>query len=319
MKLRYALKRILWLIPTFFGVTILAYFISALAPGTPLDFLIDPNSTITASEYEALRHQYGMDQPVIIQYLSWLSQLLQGNWGISFRTSEPVLGMILSRLGPTLLITVTSVVIAVLISIPLGILAAVKPYSWIDYIATGLSFLTAAIPHFFTGLVFIYIFAVQFRVFPTGGMYTSAGDHGFLTLIQHMVLPTFVLVFQEIGGLIQQMRGSMLEVMEEDYIRTARAKGLLEYQVIIHHAIGNALIPLVTTIGMMIPFIIGGAVVTEQIFGWPGLGTLMIQSINARDYPCIMGITVFVTFVVLIGNLVTDIIYGFLDPRISYK
>ena len=150
-------------------------------------------------------------------------------------------------------------------------------------------------------------------------MYTSAGDHGFLTLIQHMVLPTFVLVFQEIGGLIQQMRGSMLEVMEEDYIRTARAKGLLEYQVIIHHAIGNALIPLVTTIGMMIPFIIGGAVVTEQIFGWPGLGTLMIQSINARDYPCIMGITVFVTFVVLIGNLVTDIIYGFLDPRISYK
>lgn len=319
MKLQYTLKRILWLIPTLLGVTILAYFISALAPGTPLDFLIDPNTTMTAEEYEALRHQYGMDQPIFIQYLSWLSQLLQGNWGISFRTSEPVLHMILSRLGPTLLITVSSVIIAVIISIPLGIISAVKEYTWIDYFSTGLSFLATAIPHFFTGLILIYIFAIEFRILPTGGMYTAATAHTIPDLAKHMILPTLVLVFQELGGLIQQMRGSMIEVLEEDYIRTARAKGLLEYQVIIHHAIRNTLIPMITTIGMMIPFIIGGAVVTEQIFGWPGLGTLMIQSIHARDYPCIMGITVFVTFVVLIGNLITDILYGLFDPKINYK
>lgn len=319
MKLNYAIKRLLLLIPTLFGVTVLAYFISAMAPGDPLDFFIDPSSTMTAAEYEALRHQYGMDQPVFVRYVNWLWQILQGNWGISFRTSEPVLQMILSRLGPTLLLTGTSVVLAILIAIPLGVLSAVKKYSLIDYFSSGLSFFTAAIPHFFTALLLIFVFAVELRLLPTGGMYTAAGDKGVLDLVRHMILPAFVLVFQQLGGLIQQMRGSMLEVMEADYIRTARAKGLLEYQVIIRHAIGNALIPMVTTVGMSLPFIIGGAVVTEQIFGWPGLGTLMIQSINARDYPCIMGITVFVTLVVLVGNLITDIIYGLLDPRISYK
>lgn len=319
MKFKYIGKRILFLFPTFFGITILAYFISALAPGNPLDLIIGTSSNMSPEEYEQLKHQYGLDQPVIIQYFNWLKMTLQGNLGMSYRTAEPVLGMIINRIGPTLLITLTSVFVSLLIAVPLGIFAAIRPYSLWDYLSSALSFLAAAIPNFFVGLILIYIFSVTFRVLPGSGMYTTASDKNFWGLVQHMLLPVSVLSFQQLGILIRQMRSSMLEVLEEDYIRTARAKGLLTYQVIIRHAFRNALIPIVTTVGMSLPFIIGGAVVTEQIFGWPGIGTLMIQSINARDYPCIMGITVFVAFVVLIGNLITDLIYGMLDPRISYK
>lgn len=150
-------------------------------------------------------------------------------------------------------------------------------------------------------------------------MYTTASSKSFGDLVRHMILPVAVLAFQQIGNLIRQVRGSMLEVLQEDYIRTAREKGLKERRIVIRHGLRNALIPVVTTIGMNLPFIVGGAVVTEQIFGWPGIGTLMVQSINARDYPCIMGITVFIAIVVLIGNLITDLVYGLLDPRISYK
>ena len=319
MKLNYIVKRIIMLIPTLFGITILAYFISSMAPGNPLDLLIGTSTNMSPEEYEKLRHQYGLDQSIIIQYLNWLNMVIQGNFGISYRTSEPVLGMILNRIGPTLLITLTSVALSLLIALPLGIAAAVKPYSWCDYLTSGLSFLAAALPNFFVALILIDVFAVIFKILPSSGMYTTASTKSIIDLFQHMFLPVIVLSFQQLGMLIRQMRGSMLEVLEEDYIRTARAKGLLNYQIIIRHALRNALIPVVTTVGMNLPFIIGGAVVTEQIFGWPGIGTLMVQSINARDYPCIMGITVFVAVVVLIGNLITDLVYGVLDPRISYK
>lgn len=316
--LKYIGKRILILIPTFIGVTLLAYVLSALSPGDPVTYMLGTEN-VTQEDVERLTSQLGLDQPVIIQYLHWLGRLLQGNLGKSYRTSEPVIEMIMSRMGPTLLITLTSIVVSVILAIPLGVIAAVKPYSGWDYIASGLSFVTAAAPNFFISLVLVYIFGVRLGVLPVTGMYTSASNPNLPDLLRHMILPVAVLSFQQLGNLIRQVRGSMLETLQEDYIRTAREKGLKERRVVIRHALRNAEIPIVTVIGMNLPFIVGGAVVTEQIFAWPGIGTLMIQSINARDYPCIMGITVFITIVVLIGNLITDLIYGALDPRISYK
>lgn len=318
MRLKYLLKRILMIIPTFLGITVFAYFLSALAPGSPLDRLLVSSQT-TQETVEMLRHAYGLDQSLVVQYLRWLVQLIHGNLGVSYRTSEPVLAMVLSRIGPTLLITLTSVFISVALAIPMGIGAAVKPYSLWDYVASGISFLAAATPNFFASLLLVYIFAVTLKLLPTGGMYATTSARSLPDLLSHMVLPVAVLVFQQLGDLIRQVRASLMEVLQEDYIRTAKAKGLSGVQIVIGHALKNALIPVVTVVGMNLPFIIGGAVVTEQIFGWPGIGTLMVQSINARDYPSIMGITVFIAVVVLIGNLLIDLIYGLLDPRISYK
>ena len=315
---KYILKRLLIAIPTFVGITILAYFISSLAPGSPLDLLLtDPY--ITAEEIERKKIEFGLNQPVIIQYLSWFWQLLQGNMGFSYRTSQAVFNMIIQRLGPTLLLTLSATVFSIVVAVPMGIFAAAKPYSPWDYVSSGISFLCAATPNFFAGLIFIYVFSVVLKWLPMGGMYGNDGTRTISDLLVHMIMPGLVLSFQQLGNLIRQTRGSMLEVLQEDYIRTARAKGLRENTVIYKHGLRNAMIPVVTVIGMSIPFLVGGATVTEQVFSWPGIGTLMVQSINSRDYPVIMGITVMIAVVVLIGNLLTDLIYGLLDPRISYK
>ncbi len=315
---KYILKRFLIAIPTFFGITVLVYFISSMAPGSPIEMMLsDP--LITAEEVERMRHQMGLDQPVIIQYFWWLAELLKGNLGTSYRTSQPVLAMILERLGPTLLLTLSATVFSVLVAIPLGIMSAYKPYSGWDYISSGLSFVGSSTPNFFAGLILIYVFAVNLKVLPLGGMYESSGNKTFSSLLVHLIMPMLVLSIQQIGSILRQTRGSMMEVLQEDYVRTARAKGLNERTVIVKHALRNALIPVVTVLSSMIPFVIGGAVVTEQIFGWPGLGSLMVQSINSRDYPAIMGITVFIAFVVLVGNILTDIVYGMLDPKVRHS
>ncbi len=318
IKRNYILRRLSIIVPTFFGITVLAYIISSMAPGSPLDALLaDPH--ITEAEIGRRRIALGLDQSVMIQYFNWLKEFLRGNLGFSFKTQRPVSTMILERLGPTILLASSSVLLSLLVALPLGILAAIKPYSTRDYAFSGISFLMAATPNFFAGLVLIYIFAAVLRILPTGGMYDSSGVRSVGILLKHLILPTLVLSFQQIGSWIRYMRGSMLEVMKEEYIRTAKAKGLTRTLVIYRHALKNALIPVVTVVGMSVPSLVGGAVVTEQIFGWPGIGSLMVQSISARDYPVIMGITVVVSAVVLIANLVTDLVYGVLDPRISYN
>lgn len=314
---KYVLKRLLVAIPTFFGITILVFIISCLAPGSPLELLLaDPMAT--EADRAVLEHQMGLDDPIVVQYFRWLGNMLRGNLGTSYRTNLPVSQMVLERLGPTLLLTVISTVIAILIAVPLGIMSAYKPYSAWDYISSGLSFVGASTPTFFTGLILIYVFSVKLGILPMGGMYDS-GTRSILSLMKHLILPASVLAIFNIGSILRQTRGSMLEVFQEDFIRTARAKGLKERIVIIKHGLRNALIPVVTVLSTMIPFLFGGAVVAEQVFGWPGLGNLMVQSINARDYPAIMGITVVIAVAVLIGNVVVDIVYGFLDPKIREK
>lgn len=316
--LKHIAKRVLVSIPTFLGITILVYLLASMAPGSPLEMMFT-DSNATAEAMEQMEARLGLDQPVIVQYFNWLGQLFQGNLGVSYRTGHEVWGEIAQRIGPTCLITFSSLLLSIIVAIPLGIMSAYKPYSLWDYVSSGLSFIGAATPNFFAGLVLIFVFSVQLKVLPSSGMYDSSGVRSFGMLCQHMLLPVLVLSIQQVGSLIRQTRGSMLEVLQEDYARTARSKGCHEGRVLVRHALRNAMAPVVTRIGSMIPFLIGGAVVTEQLFAWPGLGSLMVLSINSRDYPVIMGITVFIALAVLIGNIIIDIIYGFLDPRIRYN
>ena len=316
--LRYILKRILQAIPILLGITIIVYALASAAPGSPIDMFISNNSSMTEEAIQALEQKMGLDQPVYIQYLNWLKALFSGDMGFSYRTYEPVWDMIRIRIWPTLLLTGTALILSLLIAIPLGALAAYKPYSPADYLSSGLSFLGAATPNFFASLIFVYFFAVRLKVLPASGMYNSLSDTSLGSLIPHLILPSCVLALQLLGGFLRQMRSSMLDALGDDYVNTARAKGLRERAIIFIHVLRNSLIPLVSQIGLSLPLLIGGAVVTEQIFSWPGIGSLMVLSINNRDYPTIMGLTVVISTFVLVGNIIVDILYGLLDPRIRY-
>lgn len=318
MKWKYIAKRLLIAVPTFLGITILAYFILNLAPGSPLDALLaDPR--ISPEELARKKEALGLNQSVIVQYLNWLKLLLHGDLGFSYSTQRPVAAMIGERLPATASLAAASIVLSLVVSVPLGIYAASKPNSKRDYVSGGISLFMMATPNFFVGLVFIYFFAIILKILPSGGMYDSAGVKSGAVLAKHMIMPCLVLSFQQIGGWVRHMRSSMLEVMQEDYIRTAKSKGLKKWAVIYRHGLKNALIPVVTVVGMSIPSIVGGAVITEQVFGWPGIGSLMVTAINGRDYPVIMGITVMIAAAVLVANILTDVAYGLLDPRISYQ
>lgn len=315
---RFILRRLLQALVTFFGIMVFVFALSYLAPGTPLDALLaEPG--ISDAEIARRAATLGLDQPVYVQFFSWLTQLLQGNLGFSYRTYQPVATMLAERIGPTLILTGTAILISYLIAIPLGIMSALKPYSLRDYSVTGLAFLTAASPSFFLGMVGIYLFTVKLGWLPMGGMYDSGSTGSFTSLLRHLIMPAVVLALPQVGSTMRYVRSSMLEVLEEDYVRTSRAKGLTRPRVVIVHAFRNALIPVVTNLGTQLPFLIGGAVVTEQVFSWPGLGMLMVTSISYRDYPTIMGITVVISIFVLLGNLLIDLAYGLLDSRIRYQ
>lgn len=313
----YILKRIGLAIITFFGITVLVFMISSMASGSPLELLLS-NQNISPAEVERQRIKLGLDQPIYVQYFTWLKNFFQGNLGESYRTGQPVMKMILSGLGPTLLLTFSAVIVACLISFPLGIQSARYQNRGWDNVSSVFSFLATSTPSFFLALIFLYIFAVKLKWLPIGGMYDSGKQESLSSLCRHLLMPAVVLGMQLVGSLIQYTRSSMLEVMREDYVRTARSKGLKERVVVIKHVLRNSLIPVVTYLGMEIPLLIGGAVVTEQVFSWPGIGNLMIKSIDSRDYPVVMGITVLVALAVLVFNILTDLIYGVLDPRIRY-
>ncbi|MFL6559809.1 MAG: ABC transporter permease [Bacillus sp. (in: firmicutes)] len=314
---QYIIRRILIAIPVLFGVTIFNFLIINLAPGNPVDMYVSPD--VTAADIEIKKEALGLNDPIYIQYLHWLGNLLKGDFGFSYSTYEPVTNMIFERLGPTLILMGTALIIAYLIAIPIGILSATRQYSWIDYLTTTFSFLGVSIPHFFMGLGAIYVFAIMSQILPTGGMNTLGGTGGFTDTFLHLVMPAIVLGTGIAGSMVRYVRSSMIEVLGQDYLRTARAKGLGEFIVTHKHALRNALIPIITIIGLDIPLLIGGAVVTEQIFQWPGLGQLTIQSIGSRDYSVLMAINLLAAFMVLFSNLLTDILYSVADPRIKYN
>ena len=316
---RYILKRLGGALVTFFGITLLAYALTSMMPGSPIDFIVSSNPNMTADQVAAMEEEMGLNQPVVIQYIKWLMEFLKGNLGYSYRTGNPVFEEIMVKLGGTLLLVGASMVLSLIIAIPLGTIAALKPNSIFDYISSGLAFVGNSTPGFFAGMIFIYFFCVKSNFFPMGGMYTSPSNKTVGDLIYHLVLPCSALALQQIGGYMRHVRSNMLETLGEDYIRTSKAKGLGRTRVVIAHGLRNAMIPIVTIVGMNIPLLIGGSVVTETVFSWPGIGMLMTTSINARDYPIIMGVTVVVATAVLVGNILIDFIYCIVDPRIKYS
>ena len=314
---QYIIRRILIAIPVLLGVTILNFGIINLAPGNPAEMFISPS--ISEADVELKKEQFGLNEPLYIQYFRWLGNVFQGDFGYSYSNYEPVTAMLVERIGPTLILMGSALIIAYLIAIPIGIISAVKQYSWIDYVTTGTSFLGISIPNFFLGLGLIYVFSVKLGMFPTGGMNTLGVEGNVLDTLNHLILPAIVLATAIAGNMVRYVRSSILEVLGEDYLRTARSKGLHEFVVVNKHALKNALIPIITVVGLDIPLLVSGAVITEQVFQWPGIGQLMIQSIMSRDYPTLMALTFIAAIVVLVTNLVVDILYSVVNPRIKFN
>lgn len=312
---KYILKKLLLAIPVLLGITIIDYAIMSLA-GSPLDMLAGPRIT---QENIALRAaRWGLDQPVWVQYGRWLGEVLQGNLGFSYKSYQPVSELIGSHIGPTLLLMGVSSVLGFAIAIPAGIYSAVHRYKKRDYAVVSISFILSSVPGFFLALLLIYLFTVRLGWLPSGGMTTASVGGGFADVARHLVMPALVLAVGVAGTNIRYIRSSVLEIMGMDYLRTATAKGIGRRLVIRRHAFRNALLPIVTVIGMQIPVLFGGAVIVEQVFSWPGLGLVTMSAVTGRDYPVIMGVCLLSAVVVLVGNLLTDIVYALVDPTISY-
>lgn len=311
---KYILKRILIAIPVLIGITIIDYAIMCLA-GSPLEMLQGPRVSQAAVEAKAIA--LGLDKPFYVQYFVWLGQLLRGNMGYSMKSYQSVSMMIGEHLGPTLLLMGVSLIVSLLIAVPGGIYSAIHQYSKGDYAVVTFSFLGSSVPGFFLSLLLIYIFTVKLGWLPSSGMSTLGSRGGAGDVARHMVMPVIVLAISMAGSNIRYIRSAVLEILQQDYLRTAKAKGIGHFMVICKHALRNALVPIVTVIGMEIPVLFGGAVIVEQVFSWPGLGLMTMSAISNRDYPVIMGVCLLSAIVVLIANLVTDILYALVDPTIQ--
>lgn len=316
---RYLLNRFLISIPTLIAISIVVFAILALAPGDPMgEFATNPS--ITAEVRENIRRSLGLDQPIYIRYFKWVWAFIQGDMGYSFTSRSPVSGLILQRLTTTLWIVGSAYILAVLFALPLGIISALKRYTFFDQAVTTFAFIWFSLPPFFTGLLFIIIFSVQLNWFPF--IYNSTLEvtnlQSFIEQIKQSIMPICVLGLYQAAVLMRFIRSSMLEQLNQDYVTTAYAKGLPNFIVLNRHILRNALIPVVTLIALDIPAIFTGALITEQVFRVPGIGALLIDSINRNDTPVIMAITMIYAILIVIFNLIADILYGILDPRVQY-
>lgn len=314
---QYLVKRVLGALPVFFGITLLVFFLMNMAPATIAD-LAGGEDASSAAARAALEANLGLDQPLPVRYVLWLKELLTGDLGLSYRTGQPVLGMIAQRVGPSLILTGTGVATAVVIGIPLGVMAAWKPRSLWSRLAGGLTLLSFSAPGFFLCVLAIFFFSVVLGWLPAAGMYSAAGGGGLGDLLRHLVLPASVVCLSSLGNLVRQTASACGEVLGEDYIRTARAKGLPEWAVVWKHGFRTALLPVVTTILNHIPHIIGGSLVVERIFGWPGMGSLLFTSVSSRDYTVIMGLTVVIALSVLATGILMDLVYRLVDPGVGW-
>lgn len=295
-------------------VSVIGFALIHLAPGGPLaQFTLTPG--MSSADLARIAHQMGLDRPLPVQYWEWFRRLLIGDWGLSYRDNQPVLAVIGSHVPATLELMISSTLIAVLIGTWVGVLGALRRYSIFDYLATIGAMIALSLPTFWFGLVVIYAFSVKLGWLPAGGMYT-VGDGSLLDYAHHLIGPALVLALVTVAIWSRYMRSSMLEVTSQDFVRTATAKGLPRRVVIIRHALRNALLPMITLMGLQLPTLLGGALVTETIFTWPGMGRLFLDSIGYRDYPVVMGLLMFTALLVLLGNLTADMLYAVYDPRI---
>ena len=316
---KYVRKRLLQAIPVIFGITILTFFIMKMAPGGPLGGMLSPRSSPEA----LLRAQekLGLNKPIIVQYWNWLKELVHGNFGYSTYNGQAVLDMILERLPATLLLTVTSFLLSYIIGIPLGVYSATHKYSKGDYGLTVFSFFGISIPSFFFGMGLIYIFALKLRWLPTSGFgsatFRGTGWALFWHKAKYLIMPAMAMSLANLSTVMRFVRSSMIETLSQDYIRTAKAKGAPDRTVIRHHALRNGMIPVVTQIGVSFAGTIGGAVVTENIFTIPGVGTMLLSAVKSRDVPVVLGTIIFVTVIVGVINLLVDLLCAVIDPRID--
>ena len=313
----YIVKRILGALPVFFGITLLVFFLMNMAPATIAD-AAGGGEASSAVMRAALEANLGLDQPIPVRYVLWLKELLTGDLGLSYRTGQPVLRMIAQRVVPSLILTGTGVAAAVVIGIPLGVMGAWKPGSGWSRLAGGLTLLSYSAPGFFLCVLFIYCFSVVLGWFPAANMYSAGSGGGLGDLLLHLALPASVVCLSSLGNLVRQTASACGEVLGEDYIRTARAKGLPEWRVVWVHGFRTALLPVITTILNHIPHIIGGSLVVERIFGWPGMGSLLFTSVSSRDYTVIMGITAVIALAVLATGILMDIFYRMADPGVGW-
>lgn len=333
---RYIIRRLLQAIPLLFVISLIVFALIQISPNNPLSSLQN-NPNITPADLQRLEDEYGLNDPLPIKYTKWLSQVLQGNWGDSFITHRPVLTEISERLPNTLYLSAIAFSIALIVAIPIGVVSATRQYSLFDHIATTIAFMGQAVPIFWFGLILIIVFAVVLHnplagtsifphaapipFFPGGGM-TTLGDYGpsnpLADRIWHLILPVTMLALFQVAQHIRYLRAGMLDVLKLDFVRTAHAKGLSNRAVIYRHALKNAVLPLVTVIALEIPALFNGALFTETIFSWPGMGRLFFQNAERGDYPVLMGILMISAGLIIFFNLIADVTYAFLDPRIRY-
>ncbi len=319
----YVVRRSLQAVPLLLLISVILYWILSNAPGGPLaPYLQNPH--ITAADIERLKHNFGLDQPLPVRYVRWLGMVLQGDLGYSNSNSESVASAILERVPATVLLSGTSLVLSLIIGVSIGIFAAIKPYSVVDYVVTTLAFFGQSMPVFWLALMLQLLFAVggitafgYHFALPSAGI-SSSDDFDVTDRLSHLILPTVVLSFLNIAVWSRFTRSSMLEVVKTDYMRTAAAKGLNRSRIILRHGLKNALIPVVTIIALSLPDLFGGAVVTETIFAWPGMGRLFFNALGQFDFSLLMGYLVIVSFLVVFFNLVADVAYAYLDPRVKY-
>ncbi len=320
---RYLARRLLQAIPLLLVISLLTFAIVEIAPGDAAQMYIDPNKGTDPAYIEQVRVSLGLDQPVYVRYLGWLGQTLGGDLGFSFRSRRPVTLEVGDRLPNTLLLSGVSLALSFVIAVPIGVISALKRYTLIDYILSTAALAGISVPIFWIALLLVQVFAIQLDWLPATGMRTVretyTGWQATVDVLRHMILPTITLSLAQIAGWSRYQRSALLEVLKQDYIRTAQGKGLRERRVLMIHALRNALIPMVTLLGISVPSIVTGAFITETIFSWPGIGRLGVEAVGGRDYPVIMAVTMMSALLIVVGNLLADVAYAWVDPRIRYE
>ncbi len=311
----YLVRRLIYSLVVIAGVATLSFALLQLIPGSPVDAMLGTESSPQARA--ALEHELGLDRPVLAQYATWWGKLLRGDLGMSVMTRQPVSTLIVQRLPTTIPLAILSMAIALAIAVPAGILSAIRRNTWVDGLVSMIAFAGLSIPGFWLGTLLILGFSVHWQIFPPGG-YVSVLDHP-IDGLRHLILPAIALGSTFAAVLTRMIRSSLLEVLGADYIRTARAKGQTEQRVLVHHALRNALIPAVTIVGVQVGFLLSGALIIEQIFSLPGIGRLTVQAVLDRDIPLLQGCIIVIALIFVVVNLLTDLLYVWLDPRISYE
>ncbi len=315
---RYIFRRLLQIVPLLVLATVVSFAVMQLAPGGPLS-AYQHNPHITAAQLAIIEHDLGLDQPAYMQYFYWLTGIVRGEWGYSLLSGDSVLTLIGERLAHTLELVGTSFLLCLVVAIPLGVLSSTRRYSFFDHSATLFSFVAYSIPVFWAGLMAQLLFSVKLGWLPTAGLYTEGVPWTLGDALKHLILPTLILGLGLIAGWSRYLRSSMLEVLQQDYLRTARAKGLKNGDVVLKHALRNAAVPLVTVITLDIPLLFTGALVVEVVFSWPGEGRLFFDALHNRDYPVLMGVLLISAFLILLSNLLADLLYSWLNPRVRYE